>query len=153
MFALSGTRLVITEAAQGIVAAARHALAAIDAVGQTAQAVRDKRELVIATTPTNGLLLTETLSEISRCERSLVIRVSRADDADDVLRIVRDGVAEIGFSDLNPLACDRQLTALPIAELEVVLVSPMGTDLPAAVSWNDVVMQPVDRAAARLWTS
>jgi DNA-binding transcriptional LysR family regulator len=89
------------------------------------------------------LLLTETLGEISRCERSLVISVCRADDADDVLRLVREGVAEIGFSDLTTLACDRQLTALPIAELEVVLVSPMGTDLPAAVSWNDVVTQPL----------
>jgi LysR family transcriptional regulator, nitrogen assimilation regulatory protein len=143
VFSLSGTRLVITEAGQGIVDAARDALAAIDAVGQTAQAVRDKRELVIATTPTNGLLLTEALSELSRCERSLVIRVSRADDADGVFRIVRDGVAEIGFSDLNPLVRDRELTALPIAKLEVVFVSPLGTDLPAEVSWNDVVTQPL----------
>ena len=143
VFGLSGTRLVITEAAQAIVNAARDALAAIDAVGQTAQAVRDKRELVIATTPTNGLLLTEALSELRRCERGLVIRVCRADDADDVLRIVHDGVAEIGFSELTPLVRDRQLTALPIAELEVVFVSPMGTDLPAEVSWNDVVMQPL----------
>ncbi len=84
--------------------AARDALAAFDAVEQTAQAVRDQRELVIATTPTNGLLLTEALSELHRCEPGLVIRVCRADDADDVLRIVDEGMAEIGFSELTPLA-------------------------------------------------
>ena len=64
-------------------------------------------------------------------------------DADDVLRMVQDGVAEIGFSELTPLLGDRQLTVEPVAELEVVLVSPVGIDLPAAVSWDDVVTQPL----------
>ena len=44
VFGLSGTRLVVTEEAQAIVNAARDALAAFDAVGQTAQAVRDRRD-------------------------------------------------------------------------------------------------------------
>jgi LysR family nitrogen assimilation transcriptional regulator len=143
MFALSGTRLVVTEASEPIVDAARDALAAFDAVGQTAQAVRDRRELVIATTPTNGLLLTRALSELRRCEPGLVIRVCRANDAEDVLRIVHDGTAEIGFSELTPPVSNRQLTGIPIAELEVVFVSPVGTDLPSEVTWNDVVMQPL----------
>jgi DNA-binding transcriptional LysR family regulator len=143
MFGLSGTRLVVTEAGRPIVDAARDALAAFDAVGQTAQAVRDRREFVVATTPTNGLLLTKALSELRRCEPGLVIRVCRADDAEDVLRIVHDGTAEIGFSELTALVSDRQLTGLPVAELEVVFVSPMGTDLPTEVTWNHVVMQPL----------
>jgi LysR family transcriptional regulator, nitrogen assimilation regulatory protein len=143
MFALSGTRLVMTEAAEPIVDAARNALAAFDVVGETVQAVRDKRELVIATTPTNGLLLTKALSELRRCEPALVIRVCRANDAEDVLRIVLEGTAEIGFSELTPLVRNRQLTGVPVAELEVVFVSPMGTDLPSEVTWNDVVMQPL----------
>ncbi len=143
VFGLSGTRLVITEEGQAIVHAARDALTAIDAVGQAAQAVRDRRDLVIATTPTNGLLLTRALSELRRCEPGLVIRVCRANDADDVLRNVHEGVAELGFSELTPLARDSELTTLPIAELEVVFVSPIGTDLPAEVSWTDVVLQPL----------
>jgi LysR family nitrogen assimilation transcriptional regulator len=105
--------------------------------------MRDKREFVIATTPTNGLLLTKALSELRRSEPGLVIRVCRANDAEDVLRLVRDGTAEIGFSELTPLATESQLTDLAIAELEVVLVSPVGTDLPGEVTWNDVVMQPL----------
>ena len=143
VFALSGTRLVVTEAAQEIVHAARDALAAFDAVEQTAQAVRDKRELVIATTPTNGLLLTEALGELRRCESGLVISVCRADDADDVLRIVQDGIAEIGFIEMTPLLGDNPLIGIPVAELDVVFVSPVGTDLPAAVTWHDVVKQPL----------
>jgi DNA-binding transcriptional LysR family regulator len=143
MFGLSGRRLVITETAQKIVSAARDALAAIDAVGQMAQTVGGQQELVIATTPTNGLLLTEALSELRRCEPSLAIRVCRADDANDVLRKVSEGAAEIGFSELTPLARDRQLIVIPVVELEVVFVSPLGTELPAAVSWNDVVTQPL----------
>ena len=143
VFRLSGTRLGVTEQAQAIVTAARDALVAFDAVGQAAQAVRDRRELVIATTPTNGLLLTKALSELRRGDPSLVIRVCRADDADDVLRIVHDGAAEIGFSEMTPLLRDHRLSALRVAELEVVFVSPVGTDLPAAVTWNDVVVQPL----------
>jgi DNA-binding transcriptional LysR family regulator len=143
VFGLSGTRLVIAEQAEAVVNAARDALAAIEAVGQTAQAVRGQPELVVATTPTNGLLLTKALSELCQREPDLVIRVCRADDADDVLRKVHDGAAEIGFSELTPVAGDRQLTVLPIAELEIVFVSPIGTDLSAAVSWDDVVAQPL----------
>jgi LysR family nitrogen assimilation transcriptional regulator len=143
VFGLSGRRLVFTEAAQAVVSAARDALAAIDAVGQTAQTVRDRQELVVATTPTNGLLLTKALSELRQREPNLAIRVCRADDADDVLRKVSDGVAEIGFSELTPLARDRRLTVLPVVKLEVVFVSPVGTNLPPAVSWSDVVTQPL----------
>lgn len=143
LFARSGTRLVVTEAGEPIVDAARDALAAFDIVGQTAEAMRDGREFVIATTPTNGLLLTKALSELRRSEPGLVIRVRRANDAEDVLRIVQDGTAEIGFSEMTPLVRDRELIALPVAELEVVFVSPVGTDLPSEVTWNDVVLQPL----------
>ena len=57
--------------------------------------------------------------------------------------MVQDGEAEIGFNELTPLAHDLQHTVKPIADLEVVLVSPVGSDLPAAVSWDDVVTQPL----------
>jgi len=143
LFALAGTRLVVTEAGEPIVDAARDALAAFDIVGQTVQAMRDGREFVIATTPTNGLLLTKALSELRRSEPGLVIRVRRANDAEDVLRIVQDGTAEIGFSEMTPLVRDRELIAVLVAELEVVFVSPVGTDLPREVTWKDVVMQPL----------
>ena len=139
----AGTRLVVKEAARAIVAAARASLAAFDAVAEAAEAVRASRELVIATTPTNGQLLTEALGELHRCDPGLVIRVCRADDADHVIHIVRDGTADIGFSELPPSIGASRLTDRRVAELEVVLVSPLGTDLPAAVTWHDVVLQPL----------
>lgn len=144
VFALCGRSLVPTEAGKDIVDAARDALTAIDAVGQTARRLSGRRaELVIATTPTNGLLLTPALSELSRCEPGLELRVSRASDTDDVVRKVQAGEAEIGFSELVQGIHDDQLTSEPVAEEDVVLVSPIGTDLPPAISWDDVVALPL----------
>jgi DNA-binding transcriptional LysR family regulator len=60
-----------------------------------------------------------------------------------VLRKVQGGEAEIGFAELTSAVDDRQLISKPIAEVEVVLVSPIGSDLPEAVSWDDVVTQPL----------
>ena len=143
VFSLAGRRLVPTEAGLAVVDAARHALAAVDAVGQKARAVGRKTELTIATTPTNGLLLTSALRELGRVEPDLQISVCRAGDAHDVLRMVQDGEAQIGFIELTPDARDQEHTVEPIADLEVVLVSPVGSELPAAVSWDDVVTQPL----------
>jgi LysR family nitrogen assimilation transcriptional regulator len=143
VFCLSGRCLVPTEAGLAVVEAARDALAAVDAVGRKARTAANKAELVIATTPTNGLLLTAALSELGRSERNLEISVCRAADAHDMLCKVQAEEAEIGFSELTPFARDRRLTVKPIAELDVVLVSPVDADLPAAVSWDDVVTQPL----------
>ena len=143
MFALCGRRLVPTEAGKAVVDSARDALAAIDTVGMKAREAGGQAELVIITTPTNGLLLTTALSELGRGEPGLELRVCRASDAEDVLRRVHEGEAEIGFSELVPWAGDHHLTSSPIADVEVVLVSPNGTDLPESVSWDDVVAQPL----------
>ena len=143
VFSRQGRHLVPTDAGRAVVNAAREALAAIDAVGETARAARGQSELVIATTPTNGLLLTMALSELGRCEPELKLRVCRASDTEAVLRTVQHGEAELGFSELIPGTHDGQLASEPIAEEEVVLVSPPGTDLPATVSWDDVVAQPL----------
>jgi DNA-binding transcriptional LysR family regulator len=142
VFCHSGSRLVPTAAGKAVVDSARDALAAIGAVGETARAAGGQAEVVIATTPTNGLLLTTALSDLGRCEPNLEITVCRACDSDDVLRKVRSREAEIGFAELT-WAAGRQLISKPLAEVEVVLVSPIGSDLPAAVSWDDVVTQPL----------
>lgn len=143
VFRLSGRRLVPTEAGTTVVDAARRALAAIEAVGHEARVAGGQSELVIATTPTNGLLLTSALSELGRSEPGLEIKVRRAGDADDVLRMVRNRQAEIGFRELIPGMVDLELIAKPLAEVDVVLVSPRESDLPVAVSWDDVVTQPL----------
>src|SRR6185437_1424804 len=58
VFNRRGRRLVPTDVGTTIVDAARRALVAIDAVEQTAREAAGRSELVIATTSTNGLLLT-----------------------------------------------------------------------------------------------
>jgi DNA-binding transcriptional LysR family regulator len=143
VFGRSGRRLVPTEAGMAVVESARRALAAIDDVGHTARAAGDHVPLAIATTPTNGLLLALPLSDLGRCEPTLEIRLCRAGDSDDVLQRVRSGDADIGFGELSSLADDDSLTSTHVADVEVVLVSPIGSDLPAAVSWDDVLAQPL----------
>jgi DNA-binding transcriptional LysR family regulator len=143
VFRLSGRRLVPTEAGTTVVDAARRALAAIEAVGHEARVAGGQSELVIATTPTNGLLITSALSKLRRSEPGLEIKVRRAGDADEVLRMVRDRQAEIGFRELIPGMVHLELIAKPLAEVDIVLVSPRESDLPVAVSWDDVVTQPL----------
>ena len=144
VFRLSGRRLVPTEAGKTVVDAARHALDAIDTVGHEARAAggQSEVELVIATTPTNGLLLTSALSELGREETCLEIKVQRAGEHDEVLRMVQDRRAEIGFRELHP-GVDLELVVKPLAEMDIVLVSPKDSDLPAAVTWDDVARQPL----------
>jgi DNA-binding transcriptional LysR family regulator len=144
VFWLSGRRLVPTEAGTSVVDAARRALEAIDAVEDQARAAggHAELELVIATTPTNGQLLTSSLSELGREEPCLEIKVQRAGEHDEVLRMVQERRAEIGFRELHP-GVDLEMITKPLAEMEVVLVSPKGSDLPAAVTWDDVVKQPL----------
>jgi DNA-binding transcriptional LysR family regulator len=144
VFRLSGRRLVPTEAGTTVVDAARRALAAIDAVEHEARAVAGQAELelVIATTPTNGQLLTSALSELGREKPDLEIKVHRAGEHDEVLRMVQERQAEIGFRELHP-GVDLELVTKPLAEMDIVLVSPKGSDLPSAVTWDDVVKQPL----------
>lgn len=143
VFALSGRRLIPTGAGAVIVDAARDALAAIEVVAQLAHAAGGQPELSIATTPTNGLLLTNALSAIGRNDPTLEIRVSRASDAVDVVRRVEEGEAELGFSEVNAAAAEHRLVERIMGDEEVVLVSPIGTELPATVTWSDVALQPL----------
>jgi DNA-binding transcriptional LysR family regulator len=141
IFCLRGRRLVPTEAGITIVGAARDALLAIENVEEKTREVAGRSELVIATTPTNGLLLTAALRELGRRVPALEIKVRRACDAADVLRQVEEGEAEIGFSELTAPREDGRLLWEPVAEMEVVLISPRGSDLPPSVTWDDVVTQ------------
>jgi DNA-binding transcriptional LysR family regulator len=56
--------------------------------------------------------------------------------------MVEDQRAEIGFRELHP-GVDLELVSKPLAEMDIVLVSPKGSDLPAAVTWDDVVKHPL----------
>jgi DNA-binding transcriptional LysR family regulator len=141
LFERSGRRLIPTQAGTAVAASARLALAAIESVSDTARVERAQSELAIATTPTNGALLAPALAELSRCQPKLAVRVSRASDTDELHHIVETGSAELCFGDVLHLAEESTLTTEPVTEVEVVFVSPVGSHLPAAVSWDDVARE------------
>lgn len=141
VFCLRGRRLVPTEGGITIVGAAREALRAIENVEEKTREAAGRSELAMATTPTNGLLLTAALRELGRRAPALEIKVRRASDAADVLRQVEEGEAEIGFCEMTSLNGHGRLFWEPVADMEVVLISPRGSDLPASVTWGDVVTQ------------
>ena len=139
----SGRCLVPTDAGRAVVEAARQALAAVEDVGKAARAARGQSELTLATTPTSGLLLAFALSDFGRRRPQIELRVCRAGDTDGVLDLVRGGGAEIGFGETDLMQGDPALAVQPAIEAEIVLVSPVGSDLPVAVSWEDVLRQPL----------
>ena len=65
----------------------------------------------------------------------------RASDTTEVRQFVEKGAAELGFGDVLPLGAVPTLTVEPVTEVEVVFVSPVGSNLPGAVSWHDIVTQ------------
>jgi DNA-binding transcriptional LysR family regulator len=142
VFCLSGRRLTPTVAGREIIDAARRALAAVDSVVDAARAARSHAGLTIAATPTNGLLLGPTLSELVSRHPGVEVALRRAADKEDMYQRVERGTAEIGFGELDGTE-PASLTVEPVADAEVVLVSPAGTALPAAVTWDDVVTQPL----------
>jgi DNA-binding transcriptional LysR family regulator len=113
----------------------------MERVAKTARVVRDHSELAIATTPTNGALLAPALAELSRCRPKVEVQVRRANDTGELRHLVESGSAELCFGDVLHLAEEPALTAEPVAEVEVVFVSPAGSDLPATVSWDDVARE------------
>jgi DNA-binding transcriptional LysR family regulator len=141
LFRRSGRRLVPTEAGTAIIASARRALGAIDAVTEMARDAGNHAELSIATTPTNGSLLGRALIELGRSRPDIAVQVCRASDTTEVRQFVEEGRAELGFGDVLPLAAEPEFTVEPVTEVEVVFVSPVGSDLPGAVSWHDIVKQ------------
>jgi DNA-binding transcriptional LysR family regulator len=134
LFRLSGRRLTLTEAGCAVVDAARKALDAIDDVDRTAQRAASGGELVLATTPTNGSLLSAVVTEFVRHRPRTAVRLRRADDIDEVFRLVLEGDAELGFGDVVDRDAPTGLGVDPVWRVGIVVVSPIGTHLPPAVS-------------------
>jgi DNA-binding transcriptional LysR family regulator len=142
LFRLSGRRLVPTDAGRAVVDSARRAMAAIDAVSRTAQERPSRDELAIATTPTTGALLVRALSQLPRHLPDLAVRFCSVTEAADMVQMVDEGDADLGFGVLSDQD-DVRSRMVGIGCVEVVLVSPEGTDLPETVSWDDIASVPL----------
>jgi DNA-binding transcriptional LysR family regulator len=128
-----GRRLALTDAGQAVVAAARRAVDAAEEVAHTARRLSQGSELTIAATPGNTALLSPVLTSFMKRQSQTAIRVHRAAAMGAVLQLVSAGQAHIGFGDLYEVWEHPDLRATPLWTSQVVLVSPIGTNLPHVV--------------------
>jgi DNA-binding transcriptional LysR family regulator len=131
-----GRRLALTDAGRAVVAASRDALAAVEEVERTARQAALGSELVVVTTPTNGMLLSPIVTSFIARRPQTALRLRRAGDMAEVLRMVAAGEAELGFGDIAHGSDTLSLDAEAIWQATVVIVSPVGTDLPEVVPWS-----------------
>ncbi len=133
LFQRTGRNLTLTNAGKPVVDAARHALVAIDDVVETARRAATGSELVVATTPTNSSLLSPIITSFAKQRAETAVRLCRANDMDEVVRMVANREAELGFGELDLSAGTDTLEREPLWRARVVVVSPIGADLPSPV--------------------
>jgi DNA-binding transcriptional LysR family regulator len=138
-----GRRLTLTDAGLAVVAAARRALLAVEEVERTARRLALGAELGVVTTPTNSALLSPIVTAFIQQHPQTALRLRRATSMSEVLDMVATGEADLGFGDFTDHARNRSVEAEALWEAEVVLVSPMGTELPPVVRLKDLSAAPL----------
>ena len=111
-------------------------LAAVEEVERTARQATLGSELVVVTTPTNGMLLSPIVTSFIARRPQTALRLRRAGDMTEVLRMVAAGEAELGFGDIAHGSDNPSVDSEAIWQATVVIVSPVGTDLPEVVPWS-----------------
>jgi DNA-binding transcriptional LysR family regulator len=82
------------------------------------------------------MLLSSILSSFIAHRPETALRLRRAGDMEEAIRMVAAGEAELGFGEMTGNLDDAALHFDAIWQAAVVIVSPVGTDLPAAVAWS-----------------
>jgi DNA-binding transcriptional LysR family regulator len=121
-----------------VVHQARRALQACDEVERTARRIAVGAELTVVATPTNSTLLSPIVTSFVREHPTTALRLRRAASVEDIIEIVGAGEAELGFGDLWEGLEENGLVAYPIWSAEVVIVSPVGTELPPVVRMEEL---------------
>jgi DNA-binding transcriptional LysR family regulator len=140
LFRRNGRSLVPTKAALEMVSAARRALDALDDVDRAARRIALERELVIVSTNTNFSLLSPVVRAFSREHPDTTLCLRRVRGS-EIASIVMNGDADLGFRDFPdaaPTPPSSTIVFEPVWETDVVLVSPIGTALPPAVTPEDL---------------
>jgi LysR family transcriptional regulator, cyn operon transcriptional activator len=133
LFRRSGRCLTLTNAGKTVVESARFALDAVDDVAQTARRAGFASELVVATTPTNSILLSPIVTSFAKQCAQTTVRLCRADDMDEVVAMVASREAELGFGEIDNRDDTDTLQCTPLWNATVVVVSPIDADLPVPV--------------------
>jgi DNA-binding transcriptional LysR family regulator len=143
LFRLSGRSLGLTEAGRAVVTSARNALDAIEDVDRTAHRAAVGAALVLVSTPTNTALLSPILTQFVKNRPDTAVRLCRAGDIDEVCTVVARREAELGFGDVGDRSDTANLRVELIGQVNVVVVSPIGTHLPRAVSVDSLSSVPL----------
>jgi DNA-binding transcriptional LysR family regulator len=133
LFRREGRRLVLTEAGTAVATAARRALDAVDDVHRTARQLALGSELVLVSTPTNSTLLSGIVASFIKSRPSVALRLRRASDMEEVIRMVTHHEADLGFGDIAGRDEPAPVHFEPLWAVDVVVVSPAGSDLPPTV--------------------
>jgi DNA-binding transcriptional LysR family regulator len=126
-----------------VVAAARRALQAVEEVERTARRLASGAELSVVTTPTNSALLSPIVTAFIQQHPQTALRLRRAVSISEVLDMVANGEADLGFGDLPEDPPDRFVHVEALWQAEVVLVSPIGSQLPPVVRLKDLAALPL----------
>lgn len=130
LFRRDGRRLVLTEAGTAVVASARRALDAVDDVQRTARQLALGSELVLVSTPTNSTLLSAIVASFIRSRPSVALRLRRATDMQEVIRMISHREADLGFGDVGGRTEPDLIHFEPLWSVDVVVVAPVGSGLP-----------------------
>jgi DNA-binding transcriptional LysR family regulator len=134
----SGRRLGLTDAGLAVLDAARRAVQAFEEVERTARRLALGAELTVVTTPTNSVLLTPVVTAFIQRHPEVALHLRRAVSMAEVFEMVAGGEAELGFGDLPDPPSNPSTQTEALWEAEIVLVSPLGTELPPAVRLGDL---------------
>jgi LysR family transcriptional regulator, cyn operon transcriptional activator len=143
LFERSGRRLALTEAGQAVVESARHALDAVQDVVYTARQAASGSELAVAATPTNSTLLSPIITSFAKQWPESTVRLCRANDMDEVVHMVSTREAELGFGEMANGTDVAPLRHEPLWNARIVVVSPVGTDLPVPVPLAILASSPL----------
>lgn len=138
LFQQTGRCLSLTDAGQSVVVRARRALHACEEVERTARRIALGAELSVVATPTNSSLLSPIVTSFVKQHPTTALHLRRAASMEEVARLVGTGDAELGFGDLSERLTDATVVTHPIWSAEVVIVSPLGTDLPSPVRLDEL---------------
>jgi LysR family cyn operon transcriptional activator len=136
LFQRAGRRLELTPAGQAVLAAARRALAAIDDI----QRVQDEHAatdiLRIATLGAMAAGMSPVLELFMRNHPDVRVQVIHVGQDHDMFELLRRRDVDVAYGSL--VKTPRGLSVTPTKPLGIVLASPLGTDLPQAVTFKSL---------------
>ncbi len=133
LFRRHGRRLVLTEAGEAIVVAARRALDAVEDVHRTARRSAHGAELVVVATPTNSTLITPIFTSFLQHAPNASLRLCRAADMEEAITMVDTGAADLAFGDIEGRTDTDTLHFRALWDVDVVVVAPRGSGLPPSL--------------------